>query len=693
MSHGLPARPNFSAVGPSQTRPRQTQNQNQNQHQRHAQSQSAPSAFAPQPQPQQQQYTPSSNSLPQPPPINLTGGYTPFPQVQAQTRYNAYPQIGSSSAAGYNFSFTGYQPNLTGGYPAFPVQGYAGQSFGQSLFQPQAQQNYANPSGYAYSSTYTHPSPSSSTSAPPNAKRQKPNPGLSDNSFTGSMGMAGGSDQGQTTSQMWRNCSYPGCKFVGPGNEVEIHEGDRHLIFPNGKPVERSEEEERYARRKGPPPPIQGTNITLNTPEEIEKWIAERKAKWPSAKRVQEKEEERQAAIARGDIPARGRGGKRGRGGRIGNDAAYLAEEWGRAPKAPKEPIVFGSAESTGTGEGTLGGSGTGCGGDGRWERGRGRGRGRGSERGRGSGRGRGGHSTMPGNPQGQEQDQGWPGRPEEEKDAMLSADPPTVSLNTDMAATTTTIKADTTTTAAKKIGLAGLEGYDTPSESDSGSDDGDPSNSSDSSSTTSSSSSDSDSESEIGSSEADADDENHQQKAKLPSSPVARPKEAVESKVVEVAAAATTKTKPICKFFAKNGRCKNGDRCRFAHTKGDNTTAIVTPQSGPAPQQAENRPKATLPRQPQPKRANPFERPSMLGSLLANPIENTISQLSQTIRFLVANDFLKGVELKVGDAEDQAREKNKVVDVDVGVDVGADVGADVEMKGDLNVDRISKKV
>lgn len=38
-----------------------------------------------------------------------------------------------------------------------------------------------------------------------------------------------------------------------------------------------------------PPPPIEGTNITLNTPEDIEKWIAERKARWPSAKRVAEK--------------------------------------------------------------------------------------------------------------------------------------------------------------------------------------------------------------------------------------------------------------------------------------------------------------------------------------------------------------------------------------------------------------------
>lgn len=38
-----------------------------------------------------------------------------------------------------------------------------------------------------------------------------------------------------------------------------------------------------------PPPPIEGTGIVLGTEEDIAKWIAERKAKWPSAKRVAER--------------------------------------------------------------------------------------------------------------------------------------------------------------------------------------------------------------------------------------------------------------------------------------------------------------------------------------------------------------------------------------------------------------------
>jgi len=46
---------------------------------------------------------------------------------------------------------------------------------------------------------------------------------------------------------------------------------------------------------------------------------------------------------------------------------------------------------------------------------------------------------------------------------------------------------------------------------------------------------------------------------------------------------------------------------------------------------------------------------------LLANPIQNTLSQLTQTIRFLVANDMLRGVELNPGDAEAQQKERSRI--------------------------------
>lgn len=62
--------------------------------------------------------------------------------------------------------------------------------------------------------------------------------------------------------------------------------------------------------------PIQGTSVVLNTPETIDVWLAERKKRWPTVQRVQEKKEKIEEAIARGQLPlmsAASRGTKRRR--------------------------------------------------------------------------------------------------------------------------------------------------------------------------------------------------------------------------------------------------------------------------------------------------------------------------------------------------------------------------------------------
>ena len=66
----------------------------------------------------------------------------------------------------------------------------------------------------------------------------------------------------------------------------------------------------------------------------------------------------------------------------------------------------------------------------------------------------------------------------------------------------------------------------------------------------------------------------------------------------------------------------------------------------------------------------------------MANPIQNTLSQLTQTIRFLVANDMLQGVELNPGEAEEQAKEKNRIEIV------GA---SDVEMVEEVDANEVAK--
>ena len=47
---------------------------------------------------------------------------------------------------------------------------------------------------------------------------------------------------------------------------------------------------------------IQGTNVALDTPEEIERWLAERRRRWPTDARVAEKKQKLDDAIARGQM-------------------------------------------------------------------------------------------------------------------------------------------------------------------------------------------------------------------------------------------------------------------------------------------------------------------------------------------------------------------------------------------------------
>ncbi|XAO23471.1 hypothetical protein I312_102249 [Cryptococcus bacillisporus CA1280] len=514
-------------------------------------------------------------------------GYPQLQQYIPQAQQGFYP--------GYGY---GYQPNLSGGYPSggfYPMYATPAPSFGQSLFRPPVA---VNPEGYSYSTTYlsNQYSQQAPASNPP-TKRQRPN---ISNIMTG----------GESSAKPWRNCSHPGCKFVGPGDQVEIHEEDRHLIYAPGKVPERSEEEERFAKRKGPLPPIQGTNITLNTPEDIEKWIAERKSRWPTAKRVQEKEEERQAAIARGEVPEKQRKGKGRR-----NDPASLAEEWGREVKDEEAgiPRVFER------------------------ERGRGRGRGRGSMWGR---------SSRPGN--------------EVRNDEVAPRQP--ILQPSIQSQPTRNSKINPTADSP-----TGLGGYDTPAES-----------ASVSGSSDTESSVESDSESDSSSNSSSSNSEDDQTKLKLADASTS------SSATNATKPIAPAPSKPICKFFAQQGRCKFNDRCRFAHVGPDGSFVDISAQSEgqrPAPQQE----KKKQPRQPPARKPNPFERPSMLGALLANPIQNTLSQISQTIRFLVANNMLQDVEIRPGQAEEEEKARNKVVLLDGSNDNEAiDKNPNMECVGDV---------
>ena len=49
--------------------------------------------------------------------------------------------------------------------------------------------------------------------------------------------------------------------------------------------------------------PIQGTSVVLNTPEALDAWLAERKKRWPTAQRIEEKKKKMEEAVVRGQLP------------------------------------------------------------------------------------------------------------------------------------------------------------------------------------------------------------------------------------------------------------------------------------------------------------------------------------------------------------------------------------------------------
>ncbi|PPQ64372.1 hypothetical protein CVT26_002079 [Gymnopilus dilepis] len=98
-------------------------------------------------------------------------------------------------------------------------------------------------------------------------------------------------------------CSHPGCTFTGSAKTVEIHMMDRHLIYPPGWDKRKKKPEwDADPSLKGKPIPIQGTNIILDTPEILEAWINERKSRFPTAARVEEKKRKFEEAVSRGQL-------------------------------------------------------------------------------------------------------------------------------------------------------------------------------------------------------------------------------------------------------------------------------------------------------------------------------------------------------------------------------------------------------
>ncbi|KAG5654100.1 hypothetical protein H0H81_007514 [Sphagnurus paluster] len=153
---------------------------------------------------------------------------------------------------------------------------------------------------------------------------------------------------------------------------------DRHLIYPPGWD-KRSKKSEWDAdpSLKGKPIPIQGTNLILDKPEDLEAWLAERKRRWPTADRVDEKKRKTEEALSRGQLPdtlgrrpnkrqrtgesgsERGRGRERGRGQPSrGRGARPTDSGWqGRAPKTVPSQDLHALSTLSSTSQAPVAGS------------------------------------------------------------------------------------------------------------------------------------------------------------------------------------------------------------------------------------------------------------------------------------------------------------------------------------------------
>lgn len=130
-----------------------------------------------------------------------------------------------------------------------------------------------------------------------------------------------------------------------------------------------------------------------------------------------------------------------------------------------------------------------------------------------------------------------------------------------------------------------------------------------------------------------------------------------------------------VCRFFAKTGRCRNGDRCHYLHEVCwilvRDGVCLIIPFMAYQRQRQDSKPARAQP-------SSAFtlttsaNRPSLLAAvsfslcgvsilclivmplqLLENPINQTLSNISQALQFLVDNEFLDGLELNPGEYEE----------------------------------------
>ncbi|KAK4050453.1 hypothetical protein OIV83_003523 [Microbotryomycetes sp. JL201] len=282
-------------------------------------------------------------------------GSASLASAMAPVPYHA-PLYATATVQGYNNqSWGAYNPAIGAPY------GLNGQQIAAHATLPQRQQPRTTEQGYTLSSTYVDDqndvaairhqqgAPKMPNNASRPAKRartdratsmhtRQPNqhvhsdiPGsatIKHDTVTSSR--SGQSVPSNKNTQAQVKCSLDGCEFQGSSKQAREHEEDRHLIFAPGR------EPKPWSGKLATGVTIEGTSMSLDTPEAVAQWIEERKKRWPTNRLIAEKEAQRQERIAAGLEAPSGRGGPRGargargRGANLTRGARASAENRGR---------------------------------------------------------------------------------------------------------------------------------------------------------------------------------------------------------------------------------------------------------------------------------------------------------------------------------------------------------------------------
>ncbi|KAG1757478.1 hypothetical protein EDB19DRAFT_1900999 [Suillus lakei] len=249
----------------------------------------------------------------------------PRPRQQFEAGSSHHPQNAHQDAQHSAYAYTSSQVAMAGNaITAALANPYAQHGMSPHYYQAymQAMQPAINAQGYTLSSTYI-PQPTTGGTTSRNVSRD-----TSNNVPMRTNDKRPDSTSGQVYASWYQpgncRCTRQGCAFTGSKKSVETHMMDRHFIFPPG--WQKKDEWDTDPSLKGKPIGIQGTSLILDSQEAIDGWIAERKNRFPTTQKVEDKKRKLEEAVARGQLTPEDMG-LQGRRKRRKDDSSFRSQQ------------------------------------------------------------------------------------------------------------------------------------------------------------------------------------------------------------------------------------------------------------------------------------------------------------------------------------------------------------------------------